>query len=283
MKTIILVLLYNKECYESNTLKALSQNAYSDYDLYVYNNGPNTIEFNNELLNSIVDKINGMYFSESLNNMPLSHIYNDFFEKFPNHDRYIIFDDDTNVGDCFFSVLDSEENIREIDLQLPLIKSSTSNDIYYPEVNGKICGKYCAIKNHDTVRSIGSGLIIYKKMILSFYKNNMQLFDEHFALYGVDTSLFQRISVLRKNGINFNIVIAGELIHSLSRVDESASDWRRIERLYDRILSILYYSPSKKLMLWRLSKVFIKSALSFNLSNCLLILKTIKKGSHPRC
>lgn len=283
MKTIVLVLLYNKESYKSNTLKTLCQSSFIDYELYIYNNGPLNIDFDTPLLNSLKENVNAIYFDESLDNKPLSHIYNDFIEKFSDYDRYIIFDDDTNVSDLFFSALDNKKHMSTIDLQLPLIKSVTSNAVYYPEINGNICNKNDMITDIDSVRSIGSGLIIHKKMISSFYNNNMQLFDNNFALYGVDTSFFRRISILRNNGVNFNIVIDGELVHSLSRIDESTSDWRRIERLYDVILSILHYSPSKKKKIWQLSKVFIKSTLALNLTDCLLIIKTIKSGAHPRC
>lgn len=51
---------------------------------------------------------------------------------------------------------------------------------------------------NDKIISIGSGLVIYKSLVECFRKDNLKLFDERYALYGVDYSFFRRIQRIKK-------------------------------------------------------------------------------------
>ncbi|MCP5961216.1 hypothetical protein NL379_28800, partial [Klebsiella pneumoniae] len=83
---------------------------------------------------------------------------------------------------------------QDIDIELPKIISMSDNVQYYPLVNGAIEQKDGIISNAKEIFSIGSGLVISKGVKLYFIENKMELFDSHFALYGVDFSFFRKIN-----------------------------------------------------------------------------------------
>ena len=165
MKTLILVVLYNKIIGESSTLKSLNCLENNNFDLIIINNGPSSIlnDFKNHGI-----KIDGFtHLVEYLWNKPLSNLYNDVIYKNPNYDRYILLDDDTQIPNTFMDDLNS--NFEEsINLHLPLIKNISDNKIYYPRVNNKVIDHEVLLENisvYNEFHSIGSGLVIYKSLV----------------------------------------------------------------------------------------------------------------------
>lgn len=273
-KISLLVILYGKKFVESETLKSIIDFDHKIDNLVIINNGPKTLSNEDSLLNLLKLKHHHVYFTECLENKPLSWIYNDFVDGYET-DYYVFFDDDTSISK------DSEElifNLSDIDIELPKIYATQDKKQYYPIVNGEIFASHGLIDEYSDIYSIGSGLIFSKKVKDIFRKNNLELFDSKFALYGVDTSFFRRINYLKNNDVTFTIGSSISIDHSLSRAEEVISEWRYIERLYDHTLSIKYYQRFKLL---RLIQLLVRHILKLNFIKIILI--TYFKGFHPRC
>lgn len=168
---------------------------------------------------------------------------------------------------------------NDYDLELPKIVSRVDQVIYYPL-------HYDCVVNHNGfievvgTHSIGSGLIFTKDLVLTFQKHNLKLFDEHYALYGVDVSLFRRMWRLVKQGEHFKLKSSCVLLHSLSRTEGPESKFRRTERLIDFAISVRRY-PSL-----RSYASFIKKGgrqlIGFNFSDIKIMLVSYISGIHPR-
>ncbi|WJV40597.1 hypothetical protein QVN03_08745 [Raoultella terrigena] len=284
IKTLIIVILFNKEIKESLTINSLNDIGLNNTTVHIINNGPDEVLLHDEFDLFMLNDNNRVYVFNFLENRPLSVIYNESLAK-NDYDRYIFFDDDSILSQDFFLEL-NKGFYADVDLQLPRIIDRKTELITYPRVLG--CKPFTRdgafeIPSNTSFYSIGSGLVIYKKLIDKFTKNNLTLFDERFALYGVDLSLFRRIDKLRFKGEHIHAQVVTHIIHSLSSTSEIMTDWRYKERLYDRILSIRFYSKNKIRLFVNLVRSLFKEIFRFNLSNVILIMKTFIKGKHPRC
>ena len=284
MKNTILVILYGKEISESKTLNCLVdvelKNQYTS--LEIYSNGPNLISFSEDLIYGYLkERFNEVTVKQDVGNSSLSVIYNEFLKG--NADRYFIFDDDTTVPSDYLKIIDSDELNTPIDLQLPLVKSVMTDDIYYPYVDNIVISSEMFLNNNQSVRSIGSGLIIHNNLVSKFIKYNITPFDERFALYGVDFSLFRRIEILKNRGEFFNIVVSNFIPHSLSRDESFIPYWRKKERLIDWVLTTKYYSKNKFLSYIIMVKIFLKYLIQGEFGLSIYCLSIFNSGKHPRC
>lgn len=284
MKTIVTTILYNKTIDASLTLRNLLANEFSDYELVIVNNGPKSITVGEDVYPKLKNKGICISILEFIKNKPLSHIYNDVINSNPNADRFIFLDDDSELDLKFFYKLNEKLN-NNVHLQIPKIIERDNGDVYYPVINSKVfLGDGMEnVSNDDYIYSIGSGLVIYRSLVDLFNQNKLDLFDSRFALYGVDVSLFRRISLLKKKNIIFNIQIVSFINHSLSRAESEISDWRYKERLYDKALSIRFYSDSLVKSIYRFSRALCRELLHMKFKNVILILRTFMSGKHPRC
>lgn len=270
----LLVILYGKKLSESGTLKSIINFNYKIDNLIVVNNGPNALSNEDEFLELLRLKHHSVIFKEFLENRPLSWIYNDFISQYDS-DYYIFLDDDTHISKYSENLIFSLDNI---DIELPKIYAIQDRKQYYPIVNGVVYSSNGLIREYSEIYSIGSGLILSKKVKELFKESNFELFDSKFALYGVDTSFFRKINYFKNKGIIFNITSSMSVDHSLSRAEGEIGEWRYIERLYDHTLSIKYY---QKLRFLRLIKLLIKNISKFKYIK--IILVTYFNGFHPRC
>lgn len=283
MKTLVLVVLYNKIISESFTLTSLNCLENNNFDLIIVNNGPLSIL--NDFKGHDI-KVNGStQLIEYLWNKPLSNLYNDVINNNPNYDRYILLDDDTQIPNKFINNLNDnfEENIN---MQLPLIKNISDNKIYYPRVNNKIVDNKILLENislYNEFHSIGSGLVLYKSLVDIFKKYNLKIFDERFVFYGVDVSIFRRIMFLKqKYKVFFNIRVVSCLDHSLSEHEANFSDWKKREMLYADVLMIRHYCDNNFILIIRFSKYLLKNLIKLNINKIILSIKTFFRGSHPK-
>lgn len=172
---------------------------------------------------------------------------------------------------------------NNIDLQLPLIVEKKSNDIYYPLINGCVAKhNNIHIGNDEFVVSVGSGVVIYKSLLEKFSSFDLQPFDERFALYGVDTSFFLRLKMIKSKGRDVNIQVASQIYHSLSRVNSTFSPFRHRERLYDALLTNMYYKD-KSVAVLEILKMFIREIRHSRYKNIVLMLKVMMNKKHFRC
>ncbi len=283
--TKVLVVLYDKKVNESHTLLSLlhTKSDAKYIDLIIYNNGPKLVDVEScDTTHSLKVLFRTVNIVQDLNNSPLSMIYNNFISG--GYDRYCLFDDDTCVPTDYFCSFECDNlNYTEFDVQLPMIKSTVSGEIYYPIVNSKVVDNECILNFKDDVHTIGSGIIIYKKILEKFNRHGLSFFDERFALYGVDFSFFRRIKILKNEGECFSISIRDVISHSLSRDNKSTPLWRKKERSIDWVLTAKYYSPSFFKSYVNLAKIFLKYCLQRELYLAIFSLFVFFKGSHPRC
>ncbi|AWD70005.2 MULTISPECIES: glycosyltransferase family 2 protein [Acinetobacter] len=283
MKTLILVVLYNKAISKSFTLKSLSLLNNRDFDLIIINNGPFSIldEFKsyNIEINGTIDLV------EYLWNKPLSNLYNDVISSNSDYYRFVLLDDDTQVPNKFIDDLNSNF-LENISMHLPLIKNISDNKIYYPRVDNVVINDKVllnSISDYNEFHSIGSGLVIYRDLIDVFKKYNLKLFDERFVFYGVDVSIFRRIMFLKKKyGVIFEIRIVSLLNHSLSEHEANFSDWKKKEMLYADALMIRHYSENKSILVYSFLKFLLKNILSCQFKNLIFSILVFIKGAHPR-
>ncbi|MBY7919504.1 hypothetical protein KW474_15860 [Vibrio fluvialis] len=262
----ILVVLYGKKISNSTTIRSLKNiiKYYPNYNLVVWNNGPNIIEkepmgFDYHIINTIENK-------------SLSSIYNDFIRRFPA-EKYYIFDDDSIVNFNFFKNSFESKN----DVAIP--KIIHGNQQLYPKSNKKrtVIGDGTYFYN-DIVVSIGSGICLNKTVVYKLLKSYTTVFDERFKFYGVDTTFFHRLNTLE----SVNILVCGDLYHSLSRLtNESLSKltFRRRERSIDLALQLRHYN-SFLVMISSIKFIFslIKNG---NYSAVLIYFKSLFLGKHP--
>ncbi|MEN9018518.1 MAG: hypothetical protein ABF331_08455, partial [Hellea sp.] len=194
-------------------------------DIFViWNYGPNKVtkplSFSGTLIND-------------LDNRSLSEIYNWFVDSF-NADKYIIFDDDS----CLVSGLSPYLVDNCSDLILPRIKDG--GKYFYP-INSS--GTILSCENeivHKKIFSITSGLCFNQDTVNYLKSMFGNVFDEDFAFYGVDTSFFYRVNMIK----NIKLSIGGEIYHSLSKnssEDLVTSNFRKAERIKDLALQVRKY------------------------------------------
>ena len=275
MKNRILVVLYGKEPSESVTLQSLLNVHECNSALTIYNNGPANIDENDLVINKLLLCFSSVDIVQDLSNKPLSVLYNNFLNR--DGDRFFLFDDDTHVPNGYLSC--SEENI---DVRIPIIRTS-ANEIMYPKIGSKVITSECIVPEDVFIYSIGSGLVIYKSLVELFTKLNLKLFDERYALYGVDVSLFRRIMKVKESGEQVVIKVEKEMIHSLSRIDESPSSFRLRERLIDNVITLRHYPKSKTSSIVFFMKMFMKRLFMFRFKEVFLMFNILIKGKHPRC
>ncbi|MBL2826361.1 hypothetical protein ELK83_26010, partial [Klebsiella pneumoniae] len=122
MNNIIAVVLYNKEFSSSLTLNNLLHITLNNTHLVIINNGPNEIKFDS-LYYELKSKFTSVTYLEYLENRSLAVIYNTIINNYNEYDRFILFDDDTNISDLFFQDMQNYYNV-DVMLQIPRIIDS---------------------------------------------------------------------------------------------------------------------------------------------------------------
>lgn len=274
-KISILVVLYNIEIDDSITLKRIfsSNSKLNKCRLLIWNNGPNKLSLERRTILDVggIDEVNIV---EDLTNVPLSKIYN-FFIDHNESDFYVILDHDSDLSDEYIGYISGLN--EDIFLGMPRIFSN--NVPCSPCVNNVYADRryYPAEK----LTAIGSGLVISKRLVLFLKKAYNKVFDERYALYGVDSSLFYRIRKLHY--VDKCMVIPG-FSHSLSRLEKespSVKQFRTYERSIDLGLTLRYYPNTNTIKLFLIE--MLKTILNKNSLSIAVAIKSIISGKHPRC
>ncbi|WP_130016024.1 glycosyltransferase family 2 protein [Serratia liquefaciens] len=275
MNYAILVVLYNKEMKDSETLNSLSKYSFPTGDIRVLNNGPYKINQDNDLFDKLKLKYNNIEVITHLDNRPLSKIYNEFIGD-ASYDYYVILDDDSELTSDFMSSIGN----ANVDIILPQILSKTDGSIYYPVKNGLVVNE-CKSLDLAGVVSITSGVIIKRDLIKKVRARFSNVFDERFALYGIDTSFFLRLQRLRDKGVMLSAKCESILYHSLSRTEGKMPKFRRIERLYDIAVTARHYP--EYVTFYHLVKKIILSLANLDFQGAAILIKYYTIGKHPRC
>ncbi|OEF09491.1 hypothetical protein [Aliivibrio logei] len=269
--TSILVLLYNKEIKDSESLNHIKSHDihFNNVNLIIWNNGPNELKdtdtscFTDIGLNTTI--IN------TLDNKSLGYIYNEFI-KINNESRRFIF-------------LDHDSYITKEYLEEAL---HSSGSFLLPKVTsyGALCSpnklpKNIHYKKNEHIVAIGSGIVINKDIIEKIEKKYISTFDSNFSLYGVDTSFMLRI---RKLNLCDQIKIISGFEHSLSKNEQESKKIKKFreDEMAISIAIIARRYPSYSSMR-RLIKRLYGSLKGTNQYPIITMLQAFSKGKHPRC
>ena len=229
-KNVILVLVYGKRVEDSYSYQALICYAreHSDSAVVFWNNGPEKLNY--------IPVLENIFFNETLENKSLSCVYNCFIERW-YADSYLLLDDDSIVDNSFLESFSSLSN----DLAVPVIWDE--GIAYYPLVNGVVIDHSQEYLINDvSLMSIGSGLIVKRKIIDKLRLKFETVFDERFNIYGVDTSFFYRLNMIDMEDCRFEVIPS--IKHSLSKNKQESKDvmhFRARERSRDIALTLIHY------------------------------------------
>ncbi|AKL40138.1 TPA: hypothetical protein I8438_004215 [Serratia marcescens] len=282
-KVCILVIIYGKELVDSTTLSSLLKFDCSLFDLVVINNGPEALSDRDFFYHDLSASFRSFELLNKTENMPLSIAYNSFIDSHSNAQKYVFLDDDTEVTESFIYRL--ADTGASFDVEVPKIVATDgsleSGSVQYPVEDGVPVVEIRTV-NAGTVFSIGSGLVLTHKFIEKFRTACVPVFDNHYALYGVDYSLFRNVRKLLAKGVPFTFTSFSSITHSLSRLQKGTlSEHTKRERLYDIILSARHY-PDKS-YIKGLIKSLVHASLRLDFSLVVHIISTFVKGYHPRC
>ena len=279
-----IVVIYNKKITQSETLKSLIDLCHSPIaynhdlknNLIIYNNGPNELDCNCDLYFEL-EKIYSVTVVQCLENKPLSILYNECIHDFESN-YYLILDDDTYLPRNFMGMLDfGKEN--NLDVIVPIIKAS-DGICYYPYINNAVVGDgNKIIKKDDIIKTISSGMIISYNVCQLISKEYGNIFDQSYALYGVDSSFCARLNRLKKKGEDISIGIGMVIDHDLSRVGRISKNNMK-ERVIDMAISFKKYPET--ISLKSIVKVNLKLIKMGYFSLLLDFLYAYLRGCHPR-
>lgn len=279
LKIALVVIVYGKTLQQSLTIQDLLKFKYPLSQLLIVNNGPEEISENDLYIQQLGQIHHQVILQNQLQNKPLSWIYNDFIQGC-TADYYVLFDDDTEINQQYQDIL---FNLQDVDLELPEIRARCDLKPRFPMVNSKLLNQRGNIIQPDSIYSVGSGLIISNNIKNFFKEKNIEIFDSHFAFYGVDTTFFIRVNQFIQQGHQFKLSSNTYLNHSLSLTEEALTPWRKNEFIYENILTLKYYSNNMITMNLKLIKLIFRKMKKGELGELKIALKTFITGKHPRC
>ncbi len=279
-----LIVVYGCDIERSSTIKSILRNAGvlkdSNVCIAIWNNGPYSQlkqfkEFSEREIGWRVDVI----FNDCLDNMPLSMLYNSVIERVAAI-RYCIFDHDSLVGEDYFHAINTN---HAVDVLVPRIVANSA-------VRGPLFKKNIVrrdgpllIDGDNDFFSISSGLCITSNVVSAFKQCFDTVFDENYALYGVDTSFCIRLCKVHQ-GRALTVGCYSEIQHSLSRLEKEPIERRRFrakERGLDLGITLRRYFS----IMWvgAVIKSFIRAILGRGVFSLKWIVIGFLKGRHPSC
>lgn len=275
MKIAILIVIYNKQLIESETLTSLIRLLKDDKNKIAYcrivNNGPTEVINNLEILDNLV-----IDFIQSITNRPLSMIYNDFINAYNGFDRFVILDDDSKLNRQYLEIVFQKQYY---DIEMPKIYDDNGK-IFFPIVNNKVIKPDQNIidNSKNVINSISSGLVISKQVFDLFKEKGIKPFNESFAFYGVDTSFFWELNKSFFN--NIQILSNSKITHDLSMTG-FISESRKLEMDLAIFLELRHYPHLVNFKI--AAKRLIIAIKQKRRGSLITIYKTFLKGKHPKC
>lgn len=231
----ILIVLYNKTPFESQTFNSILRimTVKKDVNLTIWNNGPYELSAGDKSKLKMVPL--DIILVETLDNMSLSKIYNQFILENPS-EVYVFLDDDSSLTDNYISHLYTKSDC----VKVPIITSN--GKIKFPHVDQEIYNSKIKISNKNKIVSITSGLIIGRSAVQLLLEHYDTVFDEKFYFYGVDTSFFHRCFSV---GSKILVIPGFEHCLSIDKIENpSVKKFRRKEYSYAYGLFVRNY-PSR--------------------------------------
>lgn len=240
----LLIVIYNKTISESITYQSLIDYSGSlkTLDLLIWNNGPTAI--NTQLNQKHIDKFNSVTIEEDISNVGLAKIYNFAIRKLDN-EFCAVLDDDSALSEAYISNM---LLTKLSDCAVPIL--TYNGKPQSPSLNKKKIDSLTLPANQKRFRAVGSGLVIGRTIAKKMQSIYGSVFDEHFLLYGADTTFCIR---LERAGLLSSIKIIPGFEHSYSRLsneEDSLSEFRKKELAYDAGLRARYYKSKSSLVIY---------------------------------
>jgi GT2 family glycosyltransferase len=274
----LLIVIYNKTISESITYKSLINYTgnLKSLDLLIWNNGPATI--NTQLNQLHIDKFNSVTIEEDVSNVGLAKIYNYAIKKFLN-EFCAVFDDDSALSEAYISNM---LLTKPSDCAVPIL--TYNGKPQSPSLNKKKIDALTLPQTQTRFRAVGSGLVIGRNIAQKMQSIYGSVFDEHFLLYGADTTFCIR---LERAGLLSSIKIIPGFEHSYSRLsneEDPLSEFRKKELAYDAGLRARYYKSKPSLVVYTFRTGFrsIKNWLRGKENMEAYIFHAIITGKHYR-
>ncbi|GAC1038243.1 hypothetical protein thsps117_30010 [Pseudomonas sp. No.117] len=278
MRTLFLVVLYGLRPRDSATLRSLLAQPLAslpaDSGLLVWNNGPQALDEAERQALLAAPGWTRVLITEDLGNPPLSRVYNQALQQ--DAERLVVLDQDTVVDGRYLQALS-----REAELLVPLVLGAGT--IRYPHQHKAVVTEEGPLDPQATV-TISSGLCLTQGLAQRIAARHGDVFDERFALYGVDVSFFLRVQELAREE-PVQLLCAGVLDHSLSELEAETPAQRRfrdIEKFYVALLLRLHYKgASRGKVLRYLGRQLLGNRL-YLYGVLPQMLQTVFRGRHPR-
>lgn len=278
MRTLFLVVLYGLRPVDAATLRSLLALPVAslppDSALLLWNNGPQALDEAERQSLLAAPGWARVFIEEDLGNPPLSRVYNQALRL--GAERLVIFDQDTVVDGRYLAALE-----REAELLVPLVLGAGA--IRYPHQYKQVVTEEGPLDPQATV-TISSGLCLSQGLAERIAARHGDVFDERFALYGVDVSFFLRVQALAREA-PVELLCAGILDHSLSELEAETQAQRRfrdIEKFYVALLLRLHYKGASRTKVLRyLGRQLLGNRL-YLYGVLPRMVQTIFRGRHPR-
>ncbi|MDR6678351.1 glycosyltransferase family 2 protein [Pseudomonas oryzihabitans] len=278
MRTLFLVVLYGLRPRDSATLRSLLAQPVAslpaDSGLLVWNNGPQALDETERQTLLATPGWAQVLIEEDLGNPPLSRVYNRALQL--GTERLVVFDQDTVVDERYLQALG-----REAELLVPLVLGAGA--IRYPHQYKQVVTSEGPLDPQATV-TISSGLCLSRGLAQRIAARHGDIFDERFALYGVDVSFFLRVQGLAREE-PVELLCAGVLDHSLSELEEETPAQRRfrdIEKFYVALLLRLHYKGASRGKVLRYLGRQLLGNRPYLYGVLPQMLRTVFRGRHPR-
>lgn len=286
MNITAIIILYSSNIELSETIRSLLSSNRNGINLNViiWNNGPTQLAIKECEKYKIIFNTNKIQLSiyENIQNIALSKIYN-FFIKNQNFNFITILDQDSILDSDFFQHIKLNS---DFDIIVPAIYSagwrSKENTLCFPIFSGtnKLLDKNTFAMGE--IESISSGLTLSNKLVKYLNNHRIEIFNERYALYAIDTSFFLDLQTF--SDTQFRGICVGKINHSLDfnlQDRKKISPIRKLEMEYSKVLNKIYYDKKSRLNVFLyLFRRFMRKEYSF-----LAFLKLIKcliKKKHPR-
>lgn len=286
MNITAIIILYNSNIENSGTIQSLLTANIKDINLkiIIWNNGPQrlTAQECQKIKNIFNLKKIELSIYEDINNIALSKIYN-LFLKSEHYDFFSLLDQDSQLNEDFFQNIVNNNNY---DVIVPSIYSAgwrtKENSLCFPvyHKNHEILDKKTFLMGE--IESIASGLTLSHRLITSLVNIKKEIFNERYALYGIDTDFFINLKSL--NDKIYKGICVGKINHSLDfnlQDRKKISPSRKLEMEYSKVLNKLFHDKKNRLnvFFYLLRKFFKKE---YSSSTFLKLLKCLIRKQHPR-
>lgn len=238
-RTMLVVVLYDKIYKDSLTLNSLKSRGFSDVDLMIVNHGHNPVEFDKTFIHTLGFFVKNIVLKEFLDGRSLSDICNWIINDYSEYERFVFFDDDSMVAKRFIKNLNFYYK-NDVDLQIPHIRGKSDRKIHYPVIDDSVFKSDDGVKIHHrkALRSLGTGLVIYRSLINKIKATEMDVFDSRFTLRENDCCFFTYFDSVKLKKTEITIQVVNTVVHSLFRANLPTNKLRAIERIREGLSSI---------------------------------------------